>query len=378
MSDRKAYEVSSVTVTSMKMDMLLRARGLDSRDNSLNLIRLVLAAAVLVSHSMILAGVGDGLVWKGENLGGWAVIGFFGISGFLISGSRIRTSGGVYLINRVARIFPAYILSLLLVAFVFAPIAFHIEKGSLSGFLTTANTPGNYVFGNLLLKVGDYSVASTLSSVPYPSAWNGSLWSLYYEFWCYIIVGVFLSWKYTKEHLWPIVTLYAVSVIVQANIGRFAPLVGNNVDFILLAKMLPFFMGGAIVYFLRERIRFRLVFAAAGGVVSFGMITLFPGFGIQLAAPFMSYVVLCVGAFLPAPRISKIHDISYGVYVFAFPITQLMILVGVHQFGFLVLVAVVSILTVIAASVSWLTVERAVMRWARGKSPWGDLRRSAR
>src|SRR6476620_3295224 len=65
-----------------------RAVVLDARNNSLNLIRLVLALLVLVAHSYPLAGAGDGSVVRGESLGGWAVFGFFAISGYLISASR--------------------------------------------------------------------------------------------------------------------------------------------------------------------------------------------------------------------------------------------------------------------------------------------------
>ncbi|MDK8300537.1 MAG: acyltransferase family protein, partial [Actinomycetaceae bacterium UMB1218B] len=63
-------------------------RDLGSRDNALNLLRLALAFLVVFSHAQILAGVGDGVVWQGQHLGSWAVVGFFGISGFLITGAR--------------------------------------------------------------------------------------------------------------------------------------------------------------------------------------------------------------------------------------------------------------------------------------------------
>lgn len=44
---------------------------LDGRDNGLNLIRLVLAYAVLVAHGWYLAGVGIGPQLNGQNMGGW-------------------------------------------------------------------------------------------------------------------------------------------------------------------------------------------------------------------------------------------------------------------------------------------------------------------
>ena len=58
--------------------------------NSLNAIRLVLAAMVIVSHSWWLGGYGPEPQPGGVKLGTWAVIGFFGISGYLITQSRVQ------------------------------------------------------------------------------------------------------------------------------------------------------------------------------------------------------------------------------------------------------------------------------------------------
>ncbi len=75
--------------------------------NSLNLFRLILAAMVLFAHSFYIVGEGEGPKIQGENLGGWAVAGFFVLSGFLITRSRLRTAPGEYLLHRIARIFRA-------------------------------------------------------------------------------------------------------------------------------------------------------------------------------------------------------------------------------------------------------------------------------
>ena len=112
------------------------------------------------------------------------------LSGFLITRSRLRTSPGDYLLHRVARIYPAFVVVLVVTAFVFAPIALLIEQGSLAGFFTTPVTPFQYMWGNLTLYIDHYSIGATLQTVPYPGAWNGSLWTLFYEFLCYIVIWV--------------------------------------------------------------------------------------------------------------------------------------------------------------------------------------------
>ena len=76
---------------------------LDPRVNSLNLVRLVLASMVLFAHGYYISGAGVGPHLDGENVGGWAVFGFFAVSGYLITGSRWSNSLGTYLVHRIAR-----------------------------------------------------------------------------------------------------------------------------------------------------------------------------------------------------------------------------------------------------------------------------------
>jgi peptidoglycan/LPS O-acetylase OafA/YrhL len=90
--------------------------------NSLNAIRLLLAAMVIVSHSWWLGGYGTEPQPGGVKLGSWAVIGFFGISGYLITRSRIQASSALsYCRARFLRIFPGLAACVAVVAFVIAP-----------------------------------------------------------------------------------------------------------------------------------------------------------------------------------------------------------------------------------------------------------------
>ena len=130
-----------------------RAVELDVRDNSLNLIRLGLALLVLVAHGFYLSGAGTGPSFEGENLGGWAVFGFFTISGYLITASRFANPLGRYLLLRVARIYPAFLVCLVVTAGIFAPIAWAAEGRDWNGFLATPTTPLAYVLDNLALRI---------------------------------------------------------------------------------------------------------------------------------------------------------------------------------------------------------------------------------
>ena len=286
-----------------------RRAWIDPKDNSLNLLRLVLAAMVLVHHVIPLTGRGEGIeLTPGESVGGWAVFGFFMISGYLITGARLRSDGGRYLINRIARLFPAFVFVNLLTAFALAPIAYQMQNGTLDGFLSTPNTPASYVVANMWLKMVDYSVAGTLATVPYPFAWNGSLWSLYYEFCAYLLVGLFCVIPIVRRSIWPMLIAFLLSCVLKIWNASFVVLLsGIGEDVVQFGRLLPFFFGGALVFMMRERLgeRFTLSWKGAliSGAATVGLVVLFPTFGGQLAAPFLTYLLIWVVARLPSPTL---------------------------------------------------------------------------
>ncbi|WP_315096644.1 acyltransferase [uncultured Cellulomonas sp.] len=343
----------------------LTGRELDPRNNSLNLIRLVLAATVLFAHTYYIAGRGVGPHIDGENLGGWAVFGFFTISGYLITASRLGNGLGTYLVHRIARIMPAFWVCLVVTAGVLAPIGYWAVHRTLDGFLTTPTAPASYVFANFFLKIGAYDVAGTPGNVPYPGAWDGSLWSLYYEFLCYLVIAGLLSIAWFRRSPWPLAVAFGVSVAVWAKIEVVMPYLGGNPDVSLLAKLLPLFLGGALVQVLRSRLPLHWVGALGALVVSGVAIAVLDGWGAQLTAPLITYLLLWVASVVPAPRLIQKHDISYGVYIYAFPVQQLLAIAAFQVHGLLLFNLVALAGTVPLAIASWLLVERPIMRRAR-------------
>lgn len=351
-----------------------RGRQLDPRRNSLNLVRLVLAATVLFAHGFYIAGAGVGPHVDGENLGGWAVFGFFAVSGYLITASRWSNPLGTYLVHRVARIFPAYLVCLVVMVAVFAPIGYLSVHGSLAGYLTAGPTPpGAFVFSNALLRISAYDVAGTPADVPYPGAWNGSLWSLYYEFLCYLVIGLLASVGWVRRSATWVALAWVLSVAAWALWAPVTgPLLGHNTDANLLLKLLPLFLGGAVVQLVRHRLPLHWAAAAASAVVVAGAVLALDGWGAQLTAPFLAYLLIWVGSVLPCPEVVRRHDVSYGLYIYAFPVQQLLVLTGIHEVNLVLYDLVALAATVPLAVASWLLVERPVMRRARrthGRAP---------
>jgi peptidoglycan/LPS O-acetylase OafA/YrhL len=322
---------------------------------------------VLVAHGYYLSGAGTGPSFQGENLGGWAVFGFFTISGYLITASRFANPLGRYLLLRVARIYPGFFVCLVVTAGVFAPVAWLVEGRAWSGFLTTPTTPPAYVLENLALRINAYDVAGTPSAVPYPGAWNGSLWTLYFEFLCYLIVGLLACLPVVRRHRWLLVVAFAASLLAWATVDAWGP--GAFGDLVLLARLLPAFLGGAVVWVVAGRVPLRTPVALAALVTAAALVLAVDHWGTQAAAPLIAYVLLWLSTVLPAPRLARRHDISYGVYIYAFPVQQLLAYAGAPGLGLVAYDVLAALATALLAAISWWLVERPPLRWARRRFP---------
>ena len=183
-------------------------QSFSAKRNSLNLLRLILAVAVVFSHSITVGHFGSESLFGKTTLGTVAVYGFFGISGYLIAGSAARNNAGRYLWQRFLRIFPAFWICLLVTAFLFGTIAwFHVNPAlsrtcGLHCYLTEPNGPLGYVIHNFWLQVNQSTIANTGVLGGFLGfGWNGSLWTLELEFLCYLLLAAFSVLGLLKRRL---------------------------------------------------------------------------------------------------------------------------------------------------------------------------------
>nr|NLI51418.1 acyltransferase [Propionibacterium sp.] len=338
---------------------------LNAKRNSLNLVRLVLASSVIVHHSFPLTDpsyLGPNLL--GDGLGGWAVIGFFALSGYLITGSRWGKSFGDYLMLRIARLYPAFLVCMVLTSLVFAPLNYWHVKGSLQGFWSTPTTPFNYVFANIGLKMNVYDVAGTPLGVPYPRAWNGSLWSLYYEFFCYLLVGVLGIFAIARRSPWPMLAAWAVATAARVFFGQLAPYWGAGWDMEYLTKLVPYFFAGGVLHTLKRRVGMHWLLALASAAAFLGLLVVNTRWGGQVGSVFAAYFLLYLGHVLPSPNWVRVHDISYGMYIYGFP-TQQLVMTFAPQVGFWGLIATATAGAAVLAAASWFWLESPIINRAR-------------
>ena len=357
----------------------------DPRRNSLNFIRLVLAVAVIFSHTVALGGfrnAGNHYIRIGS-LGSVAVYGFFGISGFLIAGSAERNGTGRYLWQRFLRIFPAFWVCLIVTAFVFGVIGWYhvnppgVTHCGLSCYIRQPNGPLGYIAHNSWLRINQSQIAHTLPGGIFGAVWNGSLWTLFYEFLCYLLLAVLaLVGILQRRRLVVAVTLAVwMAEIVITSVPHLDAEFNavHHIDLCNLLSFVPAFLAGSLVYLYRDRIPDSGWLAWACLAVVAGGYLLPVGGGIpdltltasDLTVVFLAYPLLWLGLHLPLQRVGRQNDYSYGVYIYAFPVQQLLALWGVARWGYWPYALTAVAATAPLAVASWWLVEKHALRLKR-------------
>lgn len=319
----------------------------DARRNSLNALRLILAGLVIVSHAWPLGGFGADPSPARQSLGHWAVLGFFAVSGYLIAASRVRGGFGTFLAARVLRIYPAFLVCLVVVAFVAAPLSTALTPGS-----WTPSAGASYVAHNVLLKIEANTVGGTIPRAPHGPAWNGSLWTLFYEFLCYLLIGVLLS-SPRRWHGPVVASAFVVTAVgAQVTVHR----TGTAADFLSLA---PVFLAGSLLFLYRDRVPFSRPLGVAALVLTplVGELNVASSVG----APVIVYACFWLGVELPLQRVGQRNDISYGVYIYAYPVQQLLVAAGWNRHGVWLYILLSVLVTVPLAVASWFGVERPAL-----------------
>jgi peptidoglycan/LPS O-acetylase OafA/YrhL len=332
----------------------------DFRSNAIGFLRFVLASAVVWSHTFHLGGFGADPIthWtnSAEDAGSLAVEGFFVLSGFLIVRSFEQTAHPLrYLWHRALRIFPGFWTCLVVTAFAFAPIAFVRERGTLSGFLAAIpSSPWTYVTHNISLAMNQYGIAGLLAHAPWPRMFNHSLWTLQYEFNCYLFVAalgaIALIRKTFAIFVVPLVLCYPFFSIVAWIHG----LGGASWAFRAI-ELYTFFAIGACAYVFRAKIPVRASIASVCGLL---IVVALPTRAWGAVVPLtLSYLMLYAAAKLPIRGFDRHVDLSYGIYIYAYPIQQLFALFGVMAVGFTGYFAATYATSLVFAAASWFGVE---------------------
>ena len=355
--------------------MVLQDR-FDPRRNNFDLIRLLLAGLVAIAHGIVIR-TGAQPSFGISTLGDFAVDGFFILSGFLVSRSWLTLDNfWRYAWHRFLRIMPAFWVCLLVLAFIVAPIALLLEGRPLAELFSSPDSAVRFVLVNSGLMVFTYEIASIFAGNPNPLIVDGSLWTLILEVGCYVVlaglglIGVLgqrCKWMVAAfvVVLWLLATLYDLGIYVG---------IGDNT-----LRMLMLFMIGASAYLHADRIPMRAAFAVAAAVVFLGSVLLLENYRTVGAVPLAYLLLYCAVGLRWNLRLTT--DISNGVYIYHWPIEQLLMLTALAHLPTAVFVVVSLVLVVPIALASWHGIERRALRRKNARFPrWlpgADERRPA-
>lgn len=345
-------------------------KTLSLQDNGYDLLRLLLAAVVVYTHSYAVGGFGPEPLknFSKESVifGELGVLGFFGLSGFLVSASFARSKSlGSYFLKRARRIFPGFWVCLVITAFVFAPAIWLVNGQAIGEFPWFARQGAwDYVSSNFFLIIREQHVGTVLSAAAWPGSINGSLWSLFPEFACYIAVAVLgLGGAFTGSR-WLLVGAAVVAFLYHASTcvdGREAfPHVPSFYAFTTYAPYLTAFAVGACASAWRDHLKFTW---ATVGVMAFLAVVLLRLGGFDIAAPILiTALVLAAGSCF---KFRMKTDLSYGMYIYSFPCQQLLFAAGAASAGLPVFFVASLLASAGCAWLSWNFVERPAL--GRGK-----------
>ena len=338
------------------------------RNNNFDILRLLCALLVIVSHSYALLNLhADEPLQKMTHmmiLSDIGLCGFFTISGYLISNSLLNSKSIVsYLAKRFLRIFPGLLVCLIVVIAVCS-----LFYDGQTGYWLQKQTY-SFLYNNLGLYTIQYEIPNVFANNPFDTI-NGSLWTLAYEFTLYVcIIGLFFIRE--RRVLMIILTIFALVLCLIKNVF-FADKFSNTLFFGLtvsyFACFAQYFAVGMLLhmrnYWRTDKEKWIVisscVLLSIVGIClsSYQFICLKP---IVMLCVSVLFILLgemyweCVSV-----GIKRIGDMSYGIYIYSFPLQQMLIAmlpnISPLQLTYLTIVVVLPI-----SYLSWRYIEKPTL-----------------
>ncbi len=333
------------------------------RVNNFDFLRFLFASFVIITHSYPLSGNAENdflyQITNGQTLFSYiGVKGFFVISGYLIFQSLQRSTGLLdYFWKRILRLYPALIIVLLL-TIILAPFVY---QSDIPFFLNKSLL--TYIPNNLTLYYTQYAVEGIFENNPYKSAINGSLWTISYEFTMYLLLALLIFVR-KNVVITKLILIGSFVLLLVCNLYFLEKI--KNINFLLNGAQLVdlgiFFIAGALLESLnfknlprkKEFLILIILLVTASFIFHFFDYTKYitlPLLFILLGLNTLPYI--CdIG--------NKIGDLSYGIYIYGFPVQQTLM----HYFNlnYISLMIYSLLISCILAYLSWHLVEKRALK----------------
>lgn len=326
--------------------------------NNFGFLRLLFATLVILSHSPELL---DGnqsreilsVVFGSLTFGAIAVHGFFLISGYLLVQSFEHSTLKDYAIKRVLRIYPGFVAAYLVCIFAFGPYSGG-DPWSLGG------TDWLIMLGRIIM-LSPPHLDGAFTHLPEPQL-NGSVWTIRYEFFCYGLVAALGLLNLLSRRLL-MVALATALLLAMSALRAKLPIFGQYwVEHPSLIHFTAVFCCGSAYYRMSDRISYHPAWAAVAALLLAAFMYSHV-FSEMAFAVFGGYLIFWFALHVPTRYLSRVGqntDISYGVYLYAWPIQNSIIFrhPGVSPW---LLFVVSTAFAVICGFISWTVIEKRMM-----------------
>ena len=286
---------------------------------------------------------------------------FFALSGFLVTGSALRTRRLIpFLGLRVLRLLPALFVEVTLSAVILGAVFTNL---SLFDYYSSPKFWSYFlnIFGDIHFNLPGVFTNNTTDVV------NSNLWTLPWELQCYVVmsIAIITGIIYNRNALAMLFGVATIALIYASLMDGFQIVPAQ----IGGPTLVYYFATGVLVFLWRDKFVFHEVFffiaAAACYVLMMSPRTVF------IYPVLLTYITIFIGLF-PFPRFTLIAsgDYSYGIYLYGFPVTQALVAaVAILHKNFALAAPMTVLATGAFAVLSWHGIEKHCLKLKRYVAP---------
>lgn len=332
---------------------------MDFRKNNFDLIRLLLSLTVFLVHSYQLSLKPELKIITSFLNSEVAINSFFIISGFLISLSYERSKSTIdYITKRIRRIYPAYFFVVVLCAIMAAALSEMPPSRYFSADLI------KYLLANLSFLNLLHPELPGVFTDNHVTAVNGALWSIRFEVTFYLLIPIIGAFFHLRsKHLGFL--LIFICIFLSYVFLDFISSRLNNEALSLLAFHLPVqllcFMCGAFLFHYFDFFEKNFLRAFLVSVICY---VINKYLNIPLLTPiFLSVICIFIACnFIYLGNFGKFGDLSYGVYLWHFPVLQTLISLKMFDSNPYIFLLAATIIVLVLAFLSWHIIEKPFLK----------------
>lgn len=328
-------------------------------NNNIDIFRVIAATLVIYGHSYaLLPNVEyNDIIQKFllfDYSGSIAVKIFFFLSGLVVTNSLLAKKDAIdFIIARFFRIFPALLVVLILMAFIIGPILSTLSASDYFSY----TMPFYYVSYGFIMDI-QYHLPGVFNENRIHVI-NGSLWTIPFEVFCYLFLFSLFLIGVMKNRL--LMTLFFTLIIVDQLSGSsiLFTWIPQKPDVTLLA---PCFAFGAILAAWKDKVKIDLKLTLGLILISILMFQSTYNYYYFYIAVFIS--TLYISGNKLVLKLKPRFDISYGIYLWGWPVQQIIISLYPEQSAEFNQITSIAICFVISYA-SWKLVERPSINFGR-------------